>query len=98
MSRACSSSASGLFSANILRFSFICSMLDAPESTTVTPGTLCRKRYAHSTGGMPPSSPAAFSGRFASSPPRSGSITQMGRPRRCIISAFSFAFWKVQST
>ena len=44
MSRACSSSASGLFSANILRFSFICSMLDAPESTTVTPGTLCRKR------------------------------------------------------
>ena len=97
-----SASLSGLSSAQVARFSSTCSGVLMPESTIVTPGTLCKKRKAQETtlssGLRALSVSTASAGRLTSRPPRTPSITQTGMPRSLSSATFSSACWRLQST
>ena len=72
-----------------------------PLRIIVTPGICCTHRSAHdaadASGRIARSSAVMLSGRFASLPPRMGSMTQMGMLYRFSSSHFSFACCSVQS-
>ena len=90
-----SASSRGLSSLQVRTFSSTCSSVLMPERTTVTPLTPCKKRKAKpaglSSGRRAASFARAPSGREASFPPRTGSMTQTGTPREFKSFTFSSA-------
>ena len=100
-SSACSSALRGSGWSNVARLSCICAMLDIPLRIIVTPGISCTHRSAQDASEASGRSACSFScaaaGRFASFPPRTGSMTQMGMLYRFSSSHFSFACCSVQS-
>ena len=75
--------------------------LDIPDRVTTTSGRVCKKRKAQagtpSSGRRALSRAALSSGRAASRPPRSGSITHTGIWYSASSATLPFASWKVQS-
>ena len=99
--RAFSSSSRGFGASKVSTFSLICSRVVMPESTTATSGRFWSQRRAQraalSPGRRAWSFASCSSGRFASRPPRTPSMTTTLRPCLAMASYLPLASWSFQS-